>query len=267
MNTLKYSFLLAAMLGANAGLAMDRLGMTEAEARGMPPVCIAKMTGGELAKQWSAMVGPDFVHVHHYCMGINFLSRAYGARDRQDRGFQLKNAHDNLMYMVKAASPAFVIMPDVYLNLGIVYRMRSETGQAIASFQKAIELNPQASRAYRELADSYVTIGDRAKALAIITDGLRQNPETRSLQRLYAELGGKLPYPEPIAKSAPDSEAAPAVGRAEQNAGAKAAPEPLPPVAQPDGTNAGAGQAPQESQPQPVPGSPTNPYCRFCPQE
>ncbi|MFN3543475.1 MAG: tetratricopeptide repeat protein [Thiobacillus sp.] len=267
MKTLKHLFVVVAWLGSTASVAMDRLGMTEAEVRSMPPICIAKMTGGELAKQWTGMVGPDFVHVHHYCMGINYLSRAYGASNGRDRGFMLKNAHDNLMYMVKAASPSFAVMPDVYLNLGIVYRMRGDSAQAMTSFHKAIELNPRMARAYRELADSYMALRNRPKALEVVTDGLRHNPETRSLQRLYMELGGKLPYPEPVAKRETTPESMALGMRQNEAGGGEASIAPTAPASRADSVDAPANQSGQEAAPQPKIGSPSNPFCRFCPPE
>ncbi len=253
----------ALIMSANSSVGMDRLGMTDSEIASMPPVCIARMSGGDQYNQWRTALGPDFDHTHHYCMGINYLNRAYKSRDRRDRGFNLKNAQDNLMYMVKAASPTFSLMPDVYLNLGFVHRMSGRTGEAAASFTKAIALNPQTPRAYRELADFYAASGNRTKALEVVTDGLKHNPGTKSLQRYFRELGGKLPYPEAVVKQ-------PLAGDAKGEIEPAVTPEPAQPAKEPASAATEANRLPPDADraPQAEPpkvGSPKNPYCRFCP--
>ena len=48
--------------------------------------------------------------------------------------------------MVTHAEPTFSLMPDVYLNLGVVHSLTNQTAQAITYFNKAIELNPRQPR-------------------------------------------------------------------------------------------------------------------------
>jgi tetratricopeptide (TPR) repeat protein len=258
MNVRAQLFLfLALMMSANASLAREQWGMTDSEVASMPPLCKGRMNGGAEYKHWKSILGPDFGHTHHYCMGINYLNRAYKAKDERDRDFNLQNAHNNLMYMVKAASPTYSLMPDVYLNLGKVSRLRKNIGEAVTNYSKAIELNPRQPSAYRELTDIYAAIGQRTKALEVVTDGLRHNPGTKSLQRYYHELGGKLPYPEPVATTVTmerKDPPAPADVNATQTLPSESQ------LATPETSPQSAG----EDYRKPI-GSPTNPYCRFCP--
>lgn len=253
MNYMQLGMGLFIGLMATQTLAKEPWQPTDAEMASLPPFCKVKMTTGQGSPEyrtWEGILGRDFVHTHHYCAGINFINRYYRGRTAQDKRFNLNNARQNLQYMVTHADPSYSLMPDVYLNLGVVAALSNRPAEALTHFNKAIELNPNQPRAYISLADHYVKLKQTAKALEIVTEGLRHNPGTRSLQRRYTELGGKLPYPEPaVAMSETVPEPAPVV---------EAAP-PDPAVAPPR-----EAIAPPPPSTQTI-GSPTNPYCRFCP--
>lgn len=213
-------------------------------------------------KEWERKMGPDLIHTHHYCGGLSYLKRYYGATTERERQVLLRLAQDNLEYMVNHASPGYSLMPDVYFRLGEVHRFAGRAGNAKASYDKSIELNPRVASAYGGLADLYIKLGQQSKALEVVSEGLRYNPETRSLQRRYRELGGKLPYPKQVDPSpaAPDSSEQ---GNAPETVtGLK--PETESPVAGDAGASTPASSTSTEAIEQRI-GSPTNPYCRFCP--
>lgn len=244
---------LASVLSAHAG-AVEPWTPNASEMASLPPFCKAKFNEGSAEnKLWGSTLGQDFGHTHHYCAGLNFLNRYYRSRSAQGKQFNLNNARTNFDYMVTHAAPTYSLMPDVYLNLGVVHTLMNQPAQAIAHFNKAIELDPNQAKAYNALADYYVKTKQSVKALEIVTEGLRYNPDTRSLQRRYTELGGKQPYPAPIAPA--PVEAAPA--KADET---PAATPPSPAV----GTQEAAPAAVVPDTPVPI-GSPKNPYCRFCP--
>jgi len=241
-----------ACLLAMPAFALEPWAPTAQEMAALPPFCSARFNEGSAEyKSWNTLLGPDFGHTHHYCAGINFLNRYYRDRTEQAKRFNLNNARSNLQYMIDHADPAYSLMPDVYLNLGVVYSLSGQPAQAITHFIKAIELNPRLPRAYNALADYYAKTNQAAKALETVTEGLRYNPGTRSLQRRYTELGGKLPYPAP-AEPQPQV-AAPATAP-------EAAPMPITPTEKTGETTAPVDPAPASPK-----GSATNPYCRFCP--
>lgn len=250
-------FLFLAII-ASPGHAADPWTPSDAEMASLPPFCKAKLnpdsSGGEY-KMWANTLGKDFEHTHHYCVGINFINRYYRSRSPQDKRFNLNNALGNLNYMVNHASPNYSLMPDVYLNRGLVYSLQKQHGRAIADLQKAIELNPRQAKAYNVLADYYVSMKMQTKALETVTQGLRHSPDTTSLQRRYGELGGKLPYPEPVlpAKAEP-----PPTGAAIESASEAPAEITLEP------SEVDAVSVPKPTE-QPKIGTPKNPYCRFCP--
>lgn len=248
------------MLSAHAN-AVEPWEPTDSEMASLPPYCKIKMKSSPSSleyKAWQSTLGKDFLHTHHYCAGINFINRYYRSRTQQDKRFNLNNAQNNLQYMVAHADPSYSLMPDVYLNLGVVYSLSNQTAQAITHFNKAIELNPRQPKAYNALSDYYAKTKQSAKALEIVTAGLRYNPDTKSLQRRYTELGGKLPYPEPI-------EPTPAVEAVAAKPEVPATPKPTASLAEPAASPTTVQPATAEPIAEPQISSPTNPYCRFCP--
>lgn len=237
---------------------------SDAELSNLPAFCTARLKSGIGSpdyRMWENQLGKDFMHTHHYCLGINFINRYYRSRTQQDKRLNLNNAMGNLSYMVTHADPAYSLMPDVYQNRGLVYSLMGRHGEAVSDMNKAIELNPHQVKAYNVLADYYSSTRQPKQALETIIAGLRHNPDTRSLQRRYTQLGGKLPYPEPIQPSTADASSS--------SPKTEAAPSAAPADAAPTETPAGSGQAEPVAPPQPATeskiGSPTNPYCRFCP--
>lgn len=242
-------FLLALSLQAATATAAG-FAPTQAELAALPAYCAARMNeGSDAFKSWQASMGGDFLHIHHYCFALNFMNRARGMGSGKDKQGVLGAAMTNFEYVLKYTQPGFYLRPEVLMNRGITQSMQGKDGAAVSDLLKAVEINPNLPRAYMALADLYAKQKNRSKALETVTAGLRHNPDTKSLQRRYTELGGKLPYPEPlqpVAVEAPAATPAPAA--------TESAEMPLPtstPAEQP-------GTVPQI-------GSPKNPYCRFCP--
>ncbi len=173
---------------------------TDVEIRAMPPYCAGRYArNNNLAeyKRWEGMYGPDFLHVHHLCDGIGSLDRYYKVRSEAEKRGVLNEAMGGLNYMIQHASPDFKLMPDVYLYRSQVFHLMNKSGEAIADLRKAIGLDPKYARAYTQAADYLERIGQRNEALKLVSEGLRHLPVNTSLQRVYANLGGKPPYPEP----------------------------------------------------------------------
>ena len=245
------------MLALGAGLAMAQSAAADwapnkAEMATLPPYCAARFDERSAAFQtWKSTMGGDFIHVHHYCAGLNFVNRARGMASAKDRRGVLGAAVRNFDYILTHTQPDFYLRAEALMNRGIAMSMLQKPGEAVGNLRQAIEMNPRLPRAYMTLADLYDQQKNRGKALETVTAGLRHNPDAKSLQRRYTELGGKLPYPVPIepAAAAPakaDEVAAPAAAEP-----AVAAPVAATPAAEPAAA--------------PKIGSPTNPYCRFCP--
>lgn len=228
---------------------------SKTELSALPPYCAARFDEkSDAFNSWKETMGTDFVHIHHYCAGLNFVNRSYSMSSTKRRLETLKAAVRNFDYILTHTQPSFYLRPEALMNRGIAMSMMQNQGEAIGSLRKAIEMNPRLPRAYMTLADLYDKIKNRGKALETISEGLRHNPDTRSLQRRYTELGGKLPYPEPI-RSAQEADTQAAKPADVAPSAVTAAP------AESDKSEPATAPASAE---QPKIGSPNNPYCRFC---
>lgn len=224
----------------------------------LPPYCQAKFnapTSSPEWKSWRAQIGENFIDLHHYCAGLNYMNRYWGARSAPDRSFYLQRALTNFDYMVKAEKPDFALRVELYSQRGEVNKLLRKPGEAIKDFNTARSADPRAVKPYLQLADLYVATKASARALETVTEGLRHVPDSTALQRRYLELGGKKPFPDPIVAKAAEPQPAPAEPvatppAAEPAAAVEPGPEPAAPAAAPAAI-----------------GTPKNPYCRFCPPE
>jgi len=245
--------------------AVESYYITPAEMAKLPRYCYLKQVYGEDKNHPEEqaiydMLGVDYVHMHHYCWGLNYANRADSDwNDKVARSYRLQLAANNFNYVLAAATPGFFMRPEIHLQLGKVLLRAGKSAEAAQNFQKAIQIKPDYVPAYLALSDYYKQIGSPAKALSLLEDGLKQVPSSPSLARLYRKLGGKGPLPEvspPVAETtqpqtqppAPVETEKKAVGAADVTAPETSKPEPA---------------SPSEKPAEKI-GSPSNPWCRFC---
>lgn len=242
--------------GTSPALAVDTgLRPNAVEMMRLPPYCQAKFnapTSSAEWKSWRGQIGENFIDLHHYCAGLNYMNRYWGARTAPDRSFYLQRALTNFDYMVKAEKPDFALRVELYSQRGEVNKLLRKPGEAIKDFNTARSIDPKAVKPYLQLADLYVATKAPARALETLTEGLRHVPDSTALQRRYLELGGKKPFPDPI------------VAKAAEPPPAKPEPPAPPTAAEPGGAAVESGPEPTAP---PAIGTPKNPYCRFCPPE
>lgn len=225
----------------------------------LPPYCDAKMgrQAPDAVAMWLDRMGREnWVHLHHYCGGLIEINRYYaGTKGRQKAN--LGNAVKEFKYVLDRWTPDFYLRAEAHLNQGRAYKFMRQDGLALVEFQKARELNPRLAPASLELADFYVKSGKKQEALSVLKSAIESNPDTKSLRRRYAELGGDM--------SALPVAAPPSVSVApHEKSGQEVAPIPdATPSTQE--SKASTADEPVAQRVEPAIGSPTNPYCRFCP--
>lgn len=195
------------VLVAGDARAVEQWRPTDLEMTMLPPYCRVRFEADSRSpeyKEWQRRLGPDFLHVHHFCAGLNFLTRSYKPQSKADRDYNLQNAETNFTYVIHAVKPTFVLMPEAYLDRGIVRSMKKNAIEAVPDITRALEMNPHLVRGYLALGTIYANAGDRSQALSAVSTGLRYNPDSKILQARYEKLGGKLPYPEPIQRAQAD---------------------------------------------------------------
>jgi tetratricopeptide (TPR) repeat protein len=256
LNYFALPILFSALITSTAHAKFD---VSDAELASLPAFCAARYKGSPAEyKAWAQKLGSDFAHTHHYCNALNYINRYYRSRNERERKYILERAEGNLDYMIGHASPNYSLMPEIYLNRGLVYSLMGQHAKAITDMLKAIEMNPMQSRAFTMLSDYYARTKQHGKALEIVTQGLKYNPGNTALQRRYNEFGGKLPYPEPFITPQPESIVEDKKKTSEPVL--PSGPEPIntdPPTTLTTPAN-------QSSVPL-NPGTGKNPFCRFCP--
>ena len=196
----------------------------------------------------------------HYCDGLRFTDRAYSAMgNKQDMKYYLETAIDNFNYVLGHTKEDDVKRGEVHVGKARALKLLGRKAEAAAEFNKALSYKLDTPDVYRALADHYQETGNKQKSLEMATEGLKRNPNSKGLKLRYTELGGKLPYPEAVAKTLPAEEPK-----------AAAKPEAAPPSGgatnqAADGANPTAPTVPTPQIDPPKIGTPTNPYCRFCP--
>lgn len=196
------------------------------------------------------------MHMHHYCDGLRFLNRAYAAMgNKTDMKYKAGRAISGFNYVLEHTEKNYVMRGEVHIGKAQALKLLGRKGEALAEFHNALKYDVSTPDAYQALADHYLETGNKSKALEMATEGLRRDPDSKGLKRRYTELGGELPYPEPILSTSTEK------------------PQSLPEIVndQPkveavgvERANSVPAEAVSEIKEQKI-GSPTNPYCRFCP--
>lgn len=236
------------------------------EMKSLPPYCEARSNEASPNRDmWKQTLGSStFGSLLHYCNALNFMSHLYRTSD-PERGTLLHFALDDLNYMLKSPDPRSPLTPEIYLSRAKALRLAHQDAGAISDYYKAIELNPKLAKAYSELADYFAGKALTAKALEIVTQGLRHLPANKTLERSYIQYGGKLPYPEPLVRPEEKPVAKPVVTTEKSE---EIRPEPssetLLPPSDVTAKVAPDSPAPTPKQDQSVIGTPNNPWCRFC---
>ena len=260
-NALPFTILVVlGLLGVNQASAVADFAPSAAELSLLPPFCQVKLNPNSSPadiKLYSGKIGPDFGHIHHYCFALNFVNRykrSFGNKPDQNHNFQ--SAMQNFGYIFTHSSPTFWMRPEMHVQKGKLLVAANRNVEAVSEFEQALQKNQNYVEAYIALSDLYKNTGQQLKSITAVEQALQLAPSSKSLQRKYNQLTGKIFTPPP-----------PTVEQA-----AQIPPMPIPVV------QAAATSEVSSTTTQPVPasspvgvpekiGTPSNPYCRFCPPE
>jgi tetratricopeptide (TPR) repeat protein len=189
-------------------------------------------------KPFVDLYGKDFWHLHHYCFGLTRALRAERLASREKREQGLELSIGEYQYVMRNVGPNSIILPELHMQKGISLIKLKRGAEAVLELKKAIQLNPRFVRPYIELSNYYADSGEKELALQTLEDGLKVSPDTAGLQRRYAELGGTKTFSKAEVPQQETQEALQPEQAVQEN------------------------EAPRAEE---QIGSPTNPYCRFCP--
>lgn len=253
--------------------AIEPFAVTPGELALMPPYCQAKYGvdrgNRAISDKWRGIYGDqNWMNMHHYCDALKYIVRANRSlSNKANLKYDLVQAAKGIEHLLKAEqTPDWILRPEAEVHLGNIYLRLSQMGQgsegrAVQAFEQAIAIGPDYAPAYSALSDYYADRKLGQKALNVAEEGLKHVPDSKPLLRRFKALGGKTPPPplaivQPVAPN--ESTDSPVKQTQPQSGDAPGAaadtPAPPSPQAQPD----------EEVPPAHI-GSPTNPWCRFCP--
>lgn len=103
--------LLSGLLFASHASAVKPFAPTLPEIRMLPPYCAARLGApgaAASADSWKQRLGAEnYLHIHHYCYGLNFMNRARAAANKNDRKYYLQQAVNNFNYVLQRWSPTY----------------------------------------------------------------------------------------------------------------------------------------------------------------
>lgn len=217
----------------------------------LPAFCKAKLGADpNNAKLYADSIGPDWLHIHHYCFGLGFANKYFkDFGNRMAQADDVKQAVSNYDYVLEHAAPGFWMRAEIGTQKARILQASKYNAQAIDALNVALKANADYAPAYALLSDTYRDMNQKQKALEVVEQGLQRAPLDSPLQRRYKTLSGKAFVVPASAKTAPAKTTPDAAATAKPDAAAAAVNKPA--------TDAAA--VPDKI------GVPGNPYCRFCP--
>lgn len=175
--------------------------ITEVEMKLLPRYCPDTMgfsygdaygNASPRAGYWVSLMGKDFWGMHHYCWAqINMNRSRKSGLTQNDRKGLWESARGDYKYVIDNSQSGFIMLPEVYTRLGEVELLLGRPQMARVAFDRARQLKPNYWPAYSHWAEFLIKTGQRAEALKVVTAGLEQSPNSKTLLELYAILGGK----------------------------------------------------------------------------
>ena len=164
---------------------------TANELRVLPEYCSVKWDTKDSTGQqrWSAVFGKkNWIHMHHWCIGLNSLIRAHKTFDDYQQGRFIQNVLGQFDYMEKRATPDWVLWPELHLKKGNALMLKRRGNEAAAEYIKAIKLKPDYTPPYGFLSDHYRDLGSLEEARRIIEEGLKHAPNSKLLRTKLKEI-------------------------------------------------------------------------------
>ena len=152
----------------------------------------ARVPGGDNKveiEHWKNVMGPTFIHMHHYCYGLMATNRAvYLSPTREARNHNLGISIEEFDYVIQRAPADFGLLPEMYTRKGENLISLDRGAAGVGALQRAIDIKPDYWPAYAAMSDYYKDVGAYAKARDWLQKGLAESPDTKPLTRRLTAL-------------------------------------------------------------------------------
>lgn len=146
--------------------------------------------GNNLAeiKRWTALMGPTFHDMHHYCAGLMRVNRAL-LLSVGIRRMNLESSIAEFDYVITRVSAEFVLLPEILTKKGESLLLLERATEGAAALLRAIEVKPDYWPPYAALSDYFKKLKNLTMAREWLEKGLAASPDARALKQRLAELG------------------------------------------------------------------------------
>jgi len=200
----------------------------------------------------------NYVHFHHYCAAMNAMNKANVTKGKEDRRYQLGLVMSESSYVLSHSAADHPLLPAVYTLRAQSLLSARKPADAERELLKALQMDPTQMEALVTLARLYSDTGRKDNAVKTVRAGLAIAPDNKSLRRLGLKLAMELP---PIEGTAAEAAPTPPQPPSDKEAAPAGTPSPDSVVKSSDLATPETGIPTVETSI----GSPTNPWCRFCP--
>jgi tetratricopeptide (TPR) repeat protein len=139
--------------------------------------------------RWAELMGPVFVHLHHYCWALMATNRAnFMSRTPQERQHNLFDSLGDFDYVIQRSPKDFGLLPEIYTHKGENLLQMERVSDGMAALEHAIELKSEYWEAYAAISDYYRNKGQLGKAREWAEKGLAVAPGTMPLTRRLAQI-------------------------------------------------------------------------------
>lgn len=165
---------------------------TKAEFSRLPAYCLARhgpkygisVPESEINK-WKRILGAGFLHVHHFCAGLNTLR----ILDRKiPEKHELIGVLGEFEYTQRHSPKDLPLLPRIHVEKGKLLLRLDRNGEAVREFLQAIKLKPDYTLPYAELSDYYEKNELTKDAINILEEGLKHSPNSKRLKRRLDKL-------------------------------------------------------------------------------
>jgi tetratricopeptide (TPR) repeat protein len=175
---------------------------TDSEIALLPPYCIdtegfnygpkGAPNQSPKAAYWESIMGPTFWALHHSCWAKVAVMRSYRSGTPANiRKASLQFAISDYKYVVKNARAGFILLPEIYTNIGDLELQLQQHKNANEAFALARKEKPDYWPAYSHWAEYLIKTGKNDEARELLKTGLEYSPQAKVLIELYRRVGGK----------------------------------------------------------------------------
>lgn len=158
----------------------------------LPDFCRYRMDQGANPDEYARyerLIGPMFLHVHHYCYGLAYTNQAKLRRvSQRDRDHLLSQSITEFQYVISRVPADFVLLPEILTKTGENLLRLRRIPEALSTLQRAVESKPDYWPAYAVLSDHYKGLGEVDKAREWLEKGIAASPNSRALELRKREL-------------------------------------------------------------------------------